>query len=161
LRAFRRNAQIVFQDPFASLDPHMSIEEIVTEPLVVQGARMSRSQRRECAAALVEAVALSPDYLGRRPRQLSGGQCQRASIARALSLEPRFIVADEPASALDVSVQAQIIRLLEDLIDRLGLSLLFVSHDLAVMEYLADRIAVVYLGRIMEVGPSEEICGAP
>jgi oligopeptide/dipeptide ABC transporter ATP-binding protein len=161
LRSFRRNAQIIFQDPFASLDPRMSVEEIITEPLVVQGFRMNKRQRRERAAALLEAVALSPDYLNRLPRELSGGQCQRVGIARALSLEPKFIVADEPVSALDVSIQAQVITLLEDLIERLGLSLLFVSHDLAVMEYLADRIAVMYLGKIMEVGPSDEVCGAP
>lgn len=160
-REFRRKAQIIFQDPFASLDPRMTLEEILIEPLIVQGFPLSKRQRREKAAELLDMVSLSSSYLSRRPAQLSGGQCQRVGIARALAVGPEFIVADEPVSALDVSIQAQVVNLLGELKERFGLSLLFISHDLAVMQYLADRIAVAYLGKIMEIGPSDEVCGSP
>ncbi len=161
LRRFRRQAQIVFQDPFASLDPKMTIEAVVTEPLRIQGLCLGAGERRDRVVELLEMVALSSEHLKRRPHELSGGQRQRVGIARALAVEPEFIVTDEPVSALDVSIQAQIINLLDDLKRRLGLSLLFISHDIAVMEYLSDRIAVVYLGRIMEIGPTGAICGNP
>ena len=161
LRLFRRKAQIVFQDPFGSLDPRMTIEAILAEPLRIQGIVKGASARRERAAELLDMVSMSTEHLQRRPQALSGGQRQRVGIARALALEPEFIVADEPVSALDVSIQAQIINLLADLKRRLGLSMLFISHDLAVMEYISDRIAVVYLGRIMETGPTAAICGTP
>ena len=161
LRRFRRKAQIVFQDPFASLDPKMTIEAVVAEPLRIQGLRKGAGERRDRVVELLETVALSSEYLKRRPHELSGGQRQRVGIARALAVEPEFIVTDEPVSALDVSIQAQIINLLDDLKRRLGLSLLFISHDIAVMEYLSDRIAVLYLGRIMEIGPTAAICGNP
>jgi oligopeptide/dipeptide ABC transporter ATP-binding protein len=160
LRAWRREAQIVFQDPYGALDPRMTIERILSEPLAIQGA-LPRAQRRDRVVELLELVALGADYLDRKPRELSGGQRQRIVIARALALEPSFIVADEPVSALDVSIQAQIIALLNDIKDRFGLSLLFISHDLAVMEYLSDRIAVVYLGKIMEIGPAASLCNWP
>ena len=161
LRRFRRRAQIVFQDPFASLDPKMTIERIVAEPLAAQGLLPSRRARRERVAALLETVALGTHYLDLRPHELSGGQRQRVGIARALSVSPELLVADEPTSALDVSIQAQIVNLLEDLKDRFGLAMLFISHDIAVMYHLADRIAVVYLGRIMEIAPKRALLGRP
>ena len=161
LRLFRRKAQIVFQDPFASLDPKMTVEQVLAEPLRIQGLCRTARQRRERVVELLETVALSSEYLKRAPSELSGGQRQRVGIGRALAVEPQFIVADEPVSALDVSIQAQIINLLKDLKERLGLSILFISHDIAVMEYLSDRIAVVYLGKIMEIGPTAAICSRP
>jgi len=161
LRLFRRRMQMVFQDPLAALNPQMTIGEILSEPLIIQGIGRNAAERRERSAELLESVALSADYLVRHPSAMSGGQRQRIVIARALAVGPQFIVADEPISALDVSIQAQIIALLEELKDRLGLSMLFISHDLAAMEYLSDRIAVLYLGRIMEIGPSSEVCGNP
>lgn len=161
LHAFRRHAQIIFQDPFASLNPRMTIEQILSEPLIVQKTARTRRERKQRAAELLEMVALTPDYLSRKPHELSGGQRQRIVIARALACNPQLVVADEPVSALDVSIQAQIIKLLKDLKKRLGLSILFISHDLAVMEDLSDRIAIVYLGRVMEIGPSDVICDSP
>jgi oligopeptide transport system ATP-binding protein len=143
----------------AALNPQMTIEEILSEPLIVQGLGRNAAERRDRAVELLNSVALSADYLTRRPSDMSGGQRQRIVIARALAVNPQFIVADEPVSALDVSIQAQIIALLIELKDRLGLSMLFISHDLAAMEYISDRIAVLYLGRIMEIGPATEVCG--
>ncbi|MGE5203109.1 MAG: ABC transporter ATP-binding protein [Acidobacteriota bacterium] len=161
LQRFRRKAQIVFQDPFAALDPKMTVAEIVSEPLQVQGLCPDRRARVDRVVELLESVGLSAEFLPRKPEQMSGGQRQRVVIARALAVDPVFIVADEPVSALDVSIQAQIVNLLEELKERLGLSMLFISHDIAVMEYLSDRIAVIYLGRLMEVGPSDELCRNP
>jgi oligopeptide transport system ATP-binding protein len=161
LRLFRRQAQIIFQDPFASLNPKMTVEAILAEPLRIHGLCRNAKERRERAVEFLEMVAMSTDYLSRYPHELSGGQRQRIGIARALAVNPDFIVTDEPVSALDVSIQAQIINLLDDLKRRFGLALLFISHDLTVVEYLSDRIAVVYLGKIMEIGPTREICGAP
>ena len=161
LRRFRRKAQIVFQDPYGSLNPNMTVEEILSEPLRIQGLCDNAARRRERVAELLDMVSMSADHLDRRPQALSGGQRQRIGLARALAVAPEFIVADEPVSALDVSIQAQIINLLEDLKRRLGLSLLFISHDIAVMEYISDRIAVVYLGRVMEIGPTAAICSNP
>jgi oligopeptide/dipeptide ABC transporter ATP-binding protein len=161
LHAFRRRAQIIFQDPFASLNPRMTIEQILSEPLIVQKTGRTRRERKQRAGELLEMVALTPDYLTRKPHELSGGQRQRIVIARALAVKPELVVADEPVSALDVSIQAQIITLLKDLKQRLGLSILFISHDLAVMEDISDRIAIVYLGRMMEIGPSDVICSSP
>ena len=161
LRLFRRKAQIVFQDPYGSLNPRMTVEAILSEPLRIQGLCKDAAERRDRVVELLETVAMSSEYLRRRPNALSGGQRQRIGIARALAVEPEFVVADEPVSALDVSIQAQIINLLEDLKRRLGLSLLFISHDIAVMEYISDRIVVVYLGKLMEIGPTAEICSNP
>jgi oligopeptide/dipeptide ABC transporter ATP-binding protein len=161
LRRFRRKAQIVFQDPFSSLDPRMTVEQIIGEPLQVQGLDNGASSRREKVARLLEIVALGPAYLRRKPHELSGGQRQRVGIARALAVEPSFLVADEPVSALDVSIQAQVVNLLDDLKARFGLAMLFISHDIAVMEHVSDRIAVVYLGRFMEIGPSRDLVRSP
>jgi len=161
LRRFRRRAQIVFQDPYGSLDPRMTVAEAVSEPLIVQRLVPSERLARDRVAALLDLVAMGPEYMDRRPSELSGGQRQRVGIARALSVEPEFIVADEPVSALDVSIQAQIVNLLADLKRRLGLAMLLISHDIAVMAHLCDRIAVMYLGRIMEIAPSRELVGAP
>lgn len=160
LRSFRRSAQIIFQDPYASIDPTMSVADVVAEPLRVQSLAKG-SELADRVEKLLGDVSLPADFMRRRPSDLSGGQRQRIVIARALAVSPRFIVADEPVSALDVSIQAQIVRLLEDLKEQHGLTMLFISHDLSIMEYLSDRIAVVYLGRLMEIGPSRHIVSAP
>ena len=149
LRPYRRRMQIIFQDPFSSLDPRMSAADIVGELLTVHEVAKG-AERRERVAALFERVGLRADQLDNYPHELSGGQRQRLSIARALSLNPELIVCDEPVSALDVSIQAQVINLLMDLQDQFGLSYLFIAHDLAVVEHLSDRVAVMYLGRIVE-----------
>jgi oligopeptide transport system ATP-binding protein len=161
LRRFRRRAQIIFQDAYGSLDPRMTVAEAVSEPLIVQRLVASERLARDRVAELLALVAMGPEYMERRPGELSGGQRQRVGIARALSVKPEFIVADEPASALDVSIQAQVINLLADLRRRLGLAMLFISHDIAVMAHLCDRIAVMYLGRIMEIGPSRKLVHSP
>jgi oligopeptide/dipeptide ABC transporter ATP-binding protein len=160
LRDFRRSAQIIFQDPYASIDPAMTVAEVVAEPLRVQSLAKG-TELADRVEKLLADVSLPADFMRRRSRDLSGGQRQRVVIARALAVGPRFIVADEPVSSLDVSIQAQIIRLLEDLEEQRGFSMLFISHDLAIMEYLSDRIAVIYLGRLMEIGPSEEVISWP
>ena len=161
LKAFRRRVQIVFQDPYASLSPRMSVLDILTEPMRIHGLGAGPRDRRDRAAALMERVGLSADHLGRFPHAFSGGQRQRISIARALALEPELIVCDEPTSALDVSVQAQVLALLKELRDEMGLSYLFISHDLTVVADLADRVAVMRRGRIVEEGPARMLFGAP
>jgi oligopeptide transport system ATP-binding protein len=161
LRRFRRQAQIIFQDPFASLNPRMTVEKLLAEPLVVQGEMRGRKQLRERGAELLSMVGLASEHLTRYPHEFSGGQRQRIAIARGLALRPDFLVADEPVSALDVSVQAQVINLLRQLKQQLGLTMLFIGHDLAVVEYIADRIAVMYLGRIVEIAPARALTGAP
>ena len=160
LRALRKKMQIIFQDPFASLNPRMRIEEIVTEPLVIH--RLAEKHELPVrAAALLEKVGLSADVMRRYPHEFSGGQRQRIGIARALASGPSFIVADEPVSALDVSVQAQIINLLEDLRVELKLSFLFIAPDLNLVRHFSDRVAVMYLGRIVEIAPAEGIYRNP
>ena len=160
LRELRKKMQIIFQDPFASLNPRMRIQEIITEPLVIHGlAKADALEGR--GAALLEKVGLPVDALRRYPHEFSGGQRQRIGIARALASGPSFIVADEPVSALDVSVQAQIINLLEDLREELKLSFLFIAHDLNIVRHFSDRVAVMYLGKIMEIAPAEEIYKNP
>jgi len=161
LRLFRRRAQMIFQDPYGSLDPQMTIAEIISEPLEVQGMVSGSKDKRERVLELLDMVALGAEYADRRASELSGGQRQRVGIARALSVGPELLVADEPVSALDVSIQAQIINLLDELKQRLNLAMLFISHDIAVMDHLSDRIAIVYLGRIMEIGPTRELFGRP
>jgi peptide/nickel transport system ATP-binding protein/oligopeptide transport system ATP-binding protein len=161
MRDMRRHVQMVFQDPFGSLSPRRSVADIVAEPLDSFGLVRSRRDRRDRVADLLIQVGLRPDHMDRYPRQFSGGQRQRIGIARAIALDPSFIVADEPVSSLDVSVQAQIVNLLQDLQTTKGLSYLFVAHDLAVVRHIADRVVVMYLGRIMEVGPKSEIYATP
>ncbi|MFV2195196.1 dipeptide ABC transporter ATP-binding protein [Nocardiopsis sp. LOL_012] len=159
MRPLRRELQIVFQDPFASLDPRMTVADLVGEPLRIHGERAGRA--RERAGDLLDLVGLDPAHGSRYPHEFSGGQRQRIGIARALALQPRVLVLDEPVSALDVSVQAGVINLLEDLQEELGLSYLFVSHDLSVVRHIADRVAVMYLGRIVETGPAERLFREP
>jgi peptide/nickel transport system ATP-binding protein/oligopeptide transport system ATP-binding protein len=160
LRARRRHMQLVFQDPYASLDPRMTVGAIVAEPLVIHGVG-DRAARRARVAALLALVGLEADAVTRYPHEFSGGQRQRIGIARAIALEPKLVVADEPVSALDVSVQSQILNLLVGLKGRLGLSYVFISHDLAVIEYMSDRVAVMYLGRVVEQAPTDELFRAP
>ena len=159
-RAAGRAIQVVFQDPFSALDPRMPISEIIAEPLRIQGLA-NRAARRERAAELIGEVGLPPDALNRYPHEFSGGQRQRIAIARALAPNPEIIVADEPLSALDVSIQSQILNLFRDIQQRSRLSYLFISHDLGVVEYLADRVAVLYLGRIVELAAREAIFARP
>ena len=157
LRAIRRRMQIVFQDPYSSLNPRMTVREIVGEGIAIHKLARTRAEADEKVAAVLAKVGLRPEMMGRYPHEFSGGQRQRVGIARALAVNPDFIVCDEPVSALDVSVQAQVINLLEQLQDELGVSLLFISHDLRVIEYTSHRMAVMYLGRIVEVGPTADV----
>jgi peptide/nickel transport system ATP-binding protein len=159
LRPLRRRMQMVFQDPFASLNPRHSVGRLVGEPMRVHGTGRSESGRR--VRELLEVVGLPPDAVGRYPHEFSGGQRQRIGVARALALNPEFIVADEPVSALDVSIRAQIINLMEELQDQLGLTYLFIAHDLAVVRHISDRIAVMYLGKIVEVAPADDLYDNP
>jgi oligopeptide/dipeptide ABC transporter ATP-binding protein len=160
MQHLRREMQFVFQDPFASLDPRMTVGEIVAEGLRIH-YRAERSSRAEKVAATLLQVGLEPSYARRYPHALSGGQRQRVGVARALALEPRFIVADEPVSSLDVSIQAQIINLLDELRRRLGLTMLFITHNLGVVRLISDRVAVMYLGRIIEIAPTERLFARP
>jgi oligopeptide transport system ATP-binding protein len=158
---FRRHVQPIFQDPFGSLNPRMTVEQTIAEPLIVHGLTRGRVQRRERVVELLTLVGLNADHLRRFPHQFSGGQRQRIGIARAMAVEPELIVADEPVSALDVSIQAQIVNVLRDLQIRLNLAMLFISHDLAVVEYIADRVVVLYLGKVMEIAPARDIVRTP
>jgi oligopeptide/dipeptide ABC transporter ATP-binding protein len=160
LRALRRRMQMIFQDPYGSLNPRMRVATIVGEGLAIHRLG-TRAERRARVEALLELVGLPPDAATRYPHEFSGGQRQRIGIARALAVEPCFVVADEAVSALDVSIQAQIINLLQDLRARLGLTMLFIAHDLRVVEHISDRVAIMYLGRIVEAGPRARIFGAP
>jgi oligopeptide transport system ATP-binding protein len=160
LRRVRREMQIVFQDPYASLDPRMTVGDIVSEPLVVHRVG-GRRARRETVRRLLEVVGFNPEFTNRYPHEFSGGQRQRIGIARALALNPRLIVCDEPVSALDVSIQAQILNLLKDLQQEFGLTYLFIAHDLAVVRAMSDRIAVMNQGRLVEMGPADQVYSRP
>ena len=160
LRPLRAEMQMIFQDPFASLNPRMNLLDIVGEPLLVNGVR-SRRERTKRVVEILRLVGLRPEYMQRYPHAFSGGQRQRIVIARALALHPRLVVADEPVSALDVSVQAQVLNLLLELQDRLHLTYLFVAHDLSVVKHITDRVAVMYVGKIAELAPTDEIFNAP
>jgi peptide/nickel transport system ATP-binding protein len=160
MREYRKEMQIIFQDPFASLNPRMTVGDIVGEAMVIH--KLARGKdKEEKVASLLEKVGLSPNHIRRYPHEFSGGQRQRIGIARALAVDPKLIVADEPVSALDVSIQAQVVNLLQDLKEELGLTLLFIAHDLAVVEYISDKVVVMYLGRVMEIAPSKELYRNP
>ena len=160
LKELRRNAQMIFQDPFASLNPRMTVGDIVGEPLLVHHMG-STNDRNERVVEVLGKVGIEPTYMKRFPHEFSGGQRQRIGIARVLTLNPQLIIADEPVSALDVSIQAQIINLLVKLQDEFHLSYLFISHDLAVVEHISDRVAIMYLGKIVEIAPSKNIYSEP
>jgi len=160
LKAMRRNMQIIFQDPMSSLNPRMTVGNILEEPLIIH--RMGdRAARRKKIRELLDNVGLAANVINRYPHEFSGGQCQRIGIARAIALNPKLIIADEPVSALDLSIRAQIINLLIDLKNRFGLSYFFISHDLSVVRHVSNRIAVMYLGKIVEIGTAENVCDEP
>lgn len=161
LKEFRQNAQIIFQNPYASLNPKMKIYDILKEPLIINEKSMTKEQMHQRIIETISQVGLSESVLSLYPHEFSGGQRQRIAIARALILRPKFIVADEPVSALDVSIQAQIINLLNELKEKFNLTFLFISHDLSVIRYLSDRVGIMYLGEIVETGTSEEIFNTP
>ena len=161
IHEFRRNAQMVFQDPYSSLDPRMTVSDIIGEPLDVHHLYSNRKEREEKIGHLMDIVGLTSDHASRYAHEFSGGQRQRIGIARALAVDPKFIVCDEPVSALDVSIQAQIVNMFEDLQKKLGLTYLFIAHDLLVVKHISTRIAVMYLGKLIEIGPSDELYHRP
>lgn len=160
-RPYRRQLQMIFQDPFGSLNPRMTVRKIIGEPLEIHFKDMTATDRRDRIASLLKQVGLDADMMNRYPHEFSGGQRQRIGIARALAVEPKFIVCDEPVSALDVSVQAQIVNLLQDLQEELGLTYLFIAHDLAVVEHISDFVLVMYRGKIVEAADAEDIYERP
>ncbi|MEI6082919.1 MAG: ATP-binding cassette domain-containing protein [Verrucomicrobiota bacterium] len=161
MRAFRRQAQMIFQDPYGSLNPRMTVGNIIAEPLRIHKLCTGKAEERDRVADLLKSVGLAPEHARRYPHEFSGGQRQRIGIARALAVQPKFIVCDEPVSALDVSVQAQIINLLQDLQEKFKLTYLFVAHDLAVVEHISDRVLVMYFGKIVEEASAEQIYSNP
>jgi oligopeptide transport system ATP-binding protein len=157
MRPFRSEIQMIFQDPYASLNPRMTVNDIIIEPLAIHAPELTRAEMLEKVGWLLEKVGLSAEQATRYPHEFSGGQRQRIGIARALATNPRLVIADEPVSALDVSIQAQVINLMQDLQEEFGLTYIFIAHDLAVVEHISDRIAVMYLGNIVEIAPTEEL----
>lgn len=161
LKAFRKDMQMIFQDPYASLNPRMTVGEIIKEPMVIHNIYNTDAEREARVVELLKIVGLKPDHIRRYPSEFSGGQRQRIGIARALAVNPKFIVCDEPISALDVSIQAQAINLLKDIQKEMGISYLFIAHDLSMVKHISDRIGVMYLGHMMELGPSNDVYKRP
>jgi oligopeptide/dipeptide ABC transporter ATP-binding protein len=160
MRPYRADLQMIFQDPYSSLNPRLSVEQIVEEPLKIH-TKQSQGERKDRVRWLMEKVGLSPDYIYRYPHEFSGGQRQRIGIARALATNPQIVIADEPVSALDVSIQAQVVNLMQDLQQEFGLSYIFIAHDLSVVRHISDRIAVMYLGNMVEMGEADRIYRHP
>ncbi len=161
LKAFRKNVQMIFQDPYASLNPRMTVGEIIKEPMIIHKIYDTDEEREARAVELLKIVGLKPDHIRRYPQEFSGGQRQRIGVARALAVNPKFIVCDEPISALDVSIQAQVVNLLKNIQEEMGLSYLFIAHDLSMVKYISDEIGVMYLGHIVELGPSNDVYYRP
>jgi oligopeptide/dipeptide ABC transporter ATP-binding protein len=161
LKAVRRDMQMIFQDPYSSLNPRKTVGSIIAEPFVIHGQLGGKDERRRAVRELMDTVGLNPEHYNRYPHEFSGGQRQRIGVARALALKPKVLIADEPVSALDVSIQAQVLNLLRDMQSQFGLTLVFIAHDLSVVRHMCDRVAVMYLGRIVEIGPGDALYGFP